>query len=119
VNAPDASGVNGSLIEISAMAEDPAQAMLIAPTWARISEQEINGLHNSQPETSLSLQQQTASAQETNEKSQEALAGVLAESQINEINRRIEEPGQLIEALQSKRQSAIAEWAETERLNLR
>ncbi len=117
--APGASSANGSLIEILATSEDPALAMLIANTWARISEKYINALYNSQPEASLSLQQQTTSAQEAYEGSQEALATFMAESQIDDIQRRITETGQLIDTLQSNRQSAFVEWAETERLTLR
>lgn len=93
--------------------------MLIANTWARISEQYINDLFNSQPEANLSLQQQTASAQEAYEVSQEALATFMAESQIDDFQRRITETGQMIDTLQSNRQSAFVEWAETERLTLR
>ncbi len=105
----------GDLIEITVRADDPKKAMLIANAWGQAYEEYVNEMYGgSVPGSQDNIEKQAVSAKVDYENAEEALIRFLADNQIDELNRQIEEKQQIIASLQSGKQTAVSTVIDTE-----
>lgn len=96
------------LIEIKITADDPEKAAAIANAWARHYVEQVNAIYGRVPAELLgSVQTELEDAQQAYDKAQADLEAFMATSQIDRLTRLIAEKKQIIDSLQSGKQSAI------------
>lgn len=108
-------GVDGArnaqsdLIVISARADTPATAAAIANAWARHYVLEVNRIYGQVPDEMIaSVQAELDQAQRAYDDAQRALEQFLATSQLNALQREVQETQQAIAALQNANSSALS-----------
>lgn len=105
----------GDLIEITVRADDPKKAMLIVNAWAEAYEEYINRIYGGDaPGSQDSIEKEAASAKTGYESAEESLTRFVADNQVDELNRRIQEKQQIISSLQSGKQTAVTTVIDTE-----
>jgi len=108
----------GDSIVVQVSAGDPEVAALVANAWAQAYEEHINSIYGATGGTgtlsSTSVQSEAADAREEYQTTQTAYEQFMAETQIDEINRRIEEKRFIISSLQQGQRTALEALVETQ-----
>jgi len=105
----------GDLIGITVKADNPKKAMLIANAWGRAYEEYVNEIYGGGvPGSRDTIEGQSVSAKAAYENAQAALTLFIADNQIDELNRQIQEKQEIIASLQSGKQTAVTTVIDTE-----
>jgi uncharacterized protein involved in exopolysaccharide biosynthesis len=114
--------VNGSgtagesdLIRITATADTPEKAARIATAWAEIYVRKVNQIYGQAPDELLaSIQTEQTRAQDDYAKAQGAVEGFIADNQVDELSREINEKQDVIQQMAKARATLTTTYFETE-----
>ena len=107
--------VEGDLIEIAVWASEPQKAARIANAWAEAYEKYVNEIYGGDvPGSKDTIEKETTNAKADYENAEAALIRFVADNQIDELNRQIQEKQQIIASLQSGKQAAVTTLIDTE-----
>lgn len=108
VTAPGSRAGESDLVRITAVADSPEQATLLADAWAEAYVARANQVFGEVPNHLLAsvLTEQTA-AQAAHDTARRALETFLAQSQVESLTRQVDDLSQLILTLRTGRQDAV------------
>jgi uncharacterized protein involved in exopolysaccharide biosynthesis len=103
------------LIRITATADTPEKAARIATAWAEIYVHKVNQIYGQAPDELLaSIQTEQTRAQNDYEKAQGAVEGFIADNQVDELSREINEKQDVIQQMAKARAALTTTYFETE-----
>ncbi len=113
--SPEGTRSEGDLIRITARADSPEKAAAIANAWAEAYVQQTNLLYGQVPtDLVASVQSELTSAQAAYAQAQSNLEAFIAENQLSQLDRQITEKQQIINSLQTGKQTAIQTFVDEE-----
>lgn len=80
----------GDFIEIAVQSKDPEKAAAIANAWGEVYEEVVNGLYSGMPQSLSDIEAQAATAEESYQEAEVALARFLGDNQIDLLTREIQ-----------------------------
>jgi capsular exopolysaccharide synthesis family protein len=92
---------DGDLIKIRARSSDPAQAKLIADTWAAEFVSRISNLYGETPQTPAEIQTQAAGAKQDYDRAEAALVAYLAANPVDQLQSQIADKQQVLASLKA------------------
>lgn len=108
IATPSGSRTEADLIQITAEAASPADAARIANTWAEVYVRHVNQLYGQVPGDLLAtVAAELSQAQIAYAEAQDALERFVADNQLDRLGRLIGEKREIINSLQTGRQTAI------------
>jgi uncharacterized protein involved in exopolysaccharide biosynthesis len=103
------------LIRITATADTPERAARIATAWAEVYVRKVNQIYGQAPDELLaSIQVEQARAEADYEKAQSAVEDFIANNQVDELNRQVNEKQDVIEQMAKARAALTTSYFDTE-----
>jgi uncharacterized protein involved in exopolysaccharide biosynthesis len=113
LSVPNGRTTQSDLIVITASADNPQKAAVIANTWAQLYVQEVNRIYGQVPDEMMaSVQGELDQAKTSYEAAQRNLEQFLAESPLNSLSRQAQETQQAISALQLANTEALSSYVD-------
>lgn len=105
------SGGDSDLINITAQADSPEKATLIANAWAQIYVQTVNAIYGQVPDDLLnSIEAELTTVQKNYDKAQTDLEAFVANNHIDDVTRQITETQSVIDNLQRGKEDALTHF---------
>jgi capsular exopolysaccharide synthesis family protein len=99
---------DGDMIKIKGRSGNPAQAKLIADTWAAEFVDRISDLYGETPQTPAEIQSQAAGARQDYDRAEAALVAYLAANPVDQLQLQIAEKQQVLSSLRAAPGSGAA-----------